>query len=92
MTHRVEKIDMKNGLLQTKGDANKETDPTWISGDTVRGEVQYMVPRLGYVAMMAATLSGKLFLMAVFLWMVAAQIVVSGVHMIYFSRRRLPFS
>ena len=92
VTHRVEKIDVKNGLLQTKGDANKETDPTWISGDPVRGEVQYMVPRLGYVAMMAATLSGKLFLMAVFLWMVAAQIVVSRVHMIYFSRRRLPFS
>lgn len=92
VTHRVEKIDVKNGLLQTKGDANKETDPTWISGDNVRGEVQYMVPRLGYVAMMAATLSGKLFLMAVFLWMVAAQIVVSRVHMIYFSRRRLPFS
>ena len=92
VTHRVEKIDMKNGLLQTKGDANKETDPTWISGDTVRGEVQYMVPRLGYVAMMAATLSGKLFLMAVFLWMIAAKIAVSGVHMIYLSRKRLPFS
>ena len=92
VTHRVEKIDKENGLLRTKGDANTEADPVWIARDTVRGEVKYAVPRLGYVALMAATLSGKLFLMAVFLWMVAAQIAVSGFHMIYLSRRRLPLS
>lgn len=92
VTHRVEKIDEKNGLLRTKGDANQEADPVWIAGDTVRGEVQYAVPGLGYVALMASTLSGKLFLMAVFLWMVAAQIAVCGVHMICHNRRRLPLS
>ena len=92
VTHRVEKIDEKNGLLQTKGDANKDTDPAWITRDTVLGKVQYVMPGLGYLALMSSTLSGKLFLMAVFLWMVAAQIAVSGVHMIYLSRKRLPFS
>ena len=91
VTHRVEKIDEKNGLLQTKGDANKNADPVWITRDTVRGEVKHVMPGLGYLALMAATLSGKLFLMAVFLWMIAAKIAVSGVHMIYLSRKRLPF-
>lgn len=83
VTHRVEKIDQKNGLLQTKGDANKETDSAWIDRETVLGTVQYTIPGLGYAALMAATMSGKLFFMAVFLWMVAAQIAVSGVHRIY---------
>lgn len=92
VTHRVEKIDEKNGLLQTKGDANKRCRPVWITRDTVRGEVKHVMPGLGYLALMAATLSGKLFLMAVFLWMIAAKIAVSGVHMIYLSRKRLPFS
>lgn len=26
VTHRIQKIDKKNGLLQTKGDANEESD------------------------------------------------------------------
>lgn len=83
VTHRVEKIDQKNGLLKTKGDANKEEDHVWIDRETVLGTVKYILPGLGYVALMAATMSGKLFLMAVFLWMIAAQIAVSGVHRIY---------
>ena len=69
-----------------------DADPVWITRDTVRGEVKHVMPGLGYLALMAATLSGKLFLMAVFLWMIAAKIAVSGVHMIYLSRKRLPFS
>ena len=88
VTHRVEKVDRKNGLLKTKGDANKEADSTWIDKETVRGKVSYTVPGLGYIALMAGTFSGKLFLLAVFLWMAAVQIVVSGVHMIYLGRRR----
>lgn len=64
-------------MLQTKGDANKDADPVWITRDTVRGEVKHVMPGLGYLALMAATLSGKLFLMAVFLWMIAAKVAVS---------------
>lgn len=89
VTHRVEKIDRENGLVQTKGDANREADPVWIDRKTICGEVQYTVQGLGYVALMAATFSGKLFLLAVFLWMVAVQIVVSGVHMICLGRKKL---
>lgn len=86
VTHRVKKIDRKNGLLQTKGDANKEADYNWIDRDTVLGTVQYTIPKLGYVALMASTLSGKLFLTAVFLWMIAAQMAMSEVHRIYHGR------
>ena len=31
VTHRIQKIDQKNRLIQTKGDANKENDRTWIT-------------------------------------------------------------
>lgn len=83
VTHRVKTIDAASGLLQTKGDANEETDANWITMDAVIGKVYYSVRGLGYVALMAATTAGKMFLLAVFLWMLAAQMVISGVRMIY---------
>lgn len=83
VTHRIQEVDQKNRLLQTKGDANEETDRTWISGDAVVGKVHYSIRGLGYLAVMLGSVSGKLFVMAVFLWMLAAQIAVSGIHMFY---------
>ncbi len=82
VTHRIQKIDKKNGLLQTKGDANEESDRTWIKEDTVLGKVEYSVRGLGYLALLASSVSGKLFLLAVFMWMIAAQIAVAGIGMI----------
>lgn len=83
VTHRVKTVDRENGLLQTKGDANKEEDQNWISGDVMIGKAEYAVRGLGYIALMAATAGGKLFLLAVFLWMLAAQMVISGIRMVY---------
>lgn len=79
VTHRIQKIDQENRLIQTKGDANEESDRTWISESTVLGKVEYSVRRLGYLALLAASVSGKLFLLAVFMWMAAAQIAMAAI-------------
>lgn len=86
VTHRIQKIDKKDRLIQTKGDANEESDRSWITESAVLGKVEYSVRSLGYLALMAASMSGKLFLLAVFMWMVAAQIVVTGIGNV--ARRR----
>ena len=86
VTHRVIVVDRENGLLRTKGDANQEEDQNWITGDALIGKVEYTVRGLGYVALMAATSGGKMFLLAVFLWILAAQMAISGIHMIYHGK------
>lgn len=86
VTHRVKTVDRKNGLLQTKGDANEEEDQNWITEASLIGKAEYAVHGLGYLALMAATTEGKLFLLAVFLWMLAARIVISGIHLIYHGK------
>ena len=82
VTHRIQKIDKTNGLIQTKGDANTESDPSWITEGTVLGKVEYSVRGLGYLALLAASFRGKLFLLAVFMWIVAAQMAAAGLTMI----------
>lgn len=79
VTHRIQKIDQENRLIQTKGDANEESDRTWISESTIIGKVEYSVRKLGYLALLAASVSGKLFLLAIFMWMIAAQIVMAAI-------------
>lgn len=79
VTHRIQKIDQKNRLIQTKGDANKENDRTWITEKSILGKVEYSIRSLGYLALLASSVSGKLFLLAVFMWMVAAQIAVAAI-------------
>lgn len=88
VTHRIQKIDKKEKLLQTKGDANEECDRRWITETEVLGKVAYSVRHLGYLALMAASISGKLFLLAVFMWMVAAQMVVTGIGTVVRRRER----
>lgn len=80
VTHRIKKIDRKERMIQTAGDANREADPTWIGEDSVIGKVIYSVPGLGRVAVMAGAPGGKLYLLAVFLWIAAAQMVMTDIE------------
>ena len=41
--------------------------------------MKYSIRSLGYLALLASSVSGKLFLLAVFMWMVAAQIAVAAI-------------
>ncbi|MGC5325278.1 signal peptidase I [Brevibacillus sp. SYSU BS000544] len=47
ITHRV--IDIVDGKLITKGDANDGKDLDPVTSDRLIGEVQYSVPYLGYI-------------------------------------------
>lgn len=82
VTHRVSAIQKEAQLLQTKGDANDMEDAVWIRADAVLGRVEYSVRALGYAAQAAGTLGGKLFLLAVFLWMAAARIALAGLRLL----------
>lgn len=86
VTHRIERINQKYGMIQTKGDANEQSDSSWVTEETVLGKVYYKISGLGYVALLVSTLSGKLFVLAVFLWLAAAQIALSGIDAMYHRR------
>lgn len=53
----------------------------WISSDNVLGVVWHKIHGLGYLASVASSFFGKLFLAAVFLWLLSAQIVVGSLSM-----------
>lgn len=63
ITHRV--VDIVNGELITKGDANdgKDTDP--VVKDRVIGKVQYFVPLIGYAIHFIQSKLGMLIFLAV---------------------------
>lgn len=48
VTHRVNKIDAKNGLIQTKGDNNDNADG-WLDKSAVTGTVIKYIPWCGFV-------------------------------------------
>lgn len=83
VTHRVVAVDQKHRAIQTKGDANECTDGGWISDQQVLGVVQHSLRGLGYPAMLLASLEGKLFLAAVFLWIAAAGLVLKNLEEMY---------
>ena len=57
-THRVVKIDSKNVLLYTRGDANNVDDPEPARYESVIGRVKYSVPVAGYVVMAVTSRTG----------------------------------
>jgi len=59
-THRIHSLEMQNGSIvyQTKGDANKTTDPGVISPDEVVGSMVLTIPYLGRIANYASKPQG----------------------------------
>ena len=76
-THRVVKIEQKNGefMFYTKGDANKDADKSPVHNKNVVGVVKFSIPYLGYVSdwvqnppgMYIAIALGVILIIAVFL-------------------------
>ena len=52
VTHRVINVTERNGetAFKTKGDANPEPDPGYVTGSQVVGEVNYSLPYMGYIS------------------------------------------
>lgn len=60
VTHRVVENDLEQWELITQGDANAQPDPLAVSYGQVVGKVAFIVPLLGYVALVASSTAGKL--------------------------------
>jgi signal peptidase len=65
-THRITRLVPRNGALwiQTKGDGNETEDPSIVPATDVIGRVSVVVPGLGYVVQLLASLTGVAFLVS----------------------------
>ncbi len=75
-THRVVKVDEKNQMFTTKGDANEANDPSPTSYYFVQGKVSFSIPLIGYVAEFINSTLGKVIIGAVYLAWIAVEIEI----------------
>lgn len=76
-THRVVKNDTQQKLLETKGDANADSDMHEIPYAQVQGKIVFHIPLLGYLAGFLLTAHGKLCAIGIVLFAVILR-VISG--------------
>ena len=73
ITHRV--IDIVDGKLITKGDANDGQDTDPVTPDRVRGKVQFTVPYIGYLINFVKSPTGMfLFLAGPGVYLIVSQV------------------
>ncbi len=73
-THRVVDIDATNKMFTTKGDANKENDPSETSYYFAVGRVDFSIPVVGYIAEFFNKTVGKVVLASVYIAWIAIEI------------------
>lgn len=62
-THRI--LEIKNGIFQTKGDANRVEDNDAISQGQILGKVSLVIPKIGFLVAFAKTLPGLIVLVLI---------------------------
>ena len=62
VTHRVVAIDEEKQLYTTKGDANNTPDGSLVAYNNIVGVPIFTIPYLGYVAVFAISITGKVVL------------------------------
>lgn len=62
-THRI--LEIKNGIFQTKGDANRVGDNDTISKEQILGKVALVLPKVGFLVAFAKTLPGLIILVLI---------------------------
>ncbi|MBQ8784213.1 MAG: signal peptidase I [Clostridia bacterium] len=75
-THRVIEIDQNNQMFTTKGDANREEDPSPTSYYFAKGRVDFSIPLVGYAAEFLNSVIGKVVIVAVYLAWIAVEIEI----------------
>lgn len=75
-THRAVNVDYNSGMITTKGDANKENDPSPTSCNYLKGKVNFSIPFVGYAAIALDTTAGKVIAASVFIAWVAVEIEI----------------
>lgn len=65
-THRITRLVTRDGALwlETRGDANRDIDPSLVPATAVLGRVSVVVPALGYVVQLLASFAGVAFLVS----------------------------
>jgi signal peptidase len=77
VTHRV--VEINNGELITKGDANDGKDSVPVSADRIIGQVQYSIPFVGYLVDFIKSKIGML----VFLGVPGLYLIVSQIWKLF---------
>lgn len=75
-THRVVRIDSKNKLLYTRGDANNVDDPEPAKYERVLGKVKYSAPVAGYVVMAVTSRTGVIITASILIVWLSVEIEV----------------
>lgn len=63
VTHRVVSVNKTSRSVQTKGDANDETDAGDVLYENILGRVVFSLPYLGYIALLLSSVKGKILLL-----------------------------
>lgn len=58
--HRVVEIDNNEKCFYTKGDANDNRDSGFVKYKSIKGVVEFSIPKIGFVFMYFTTLTGKI--------------------------------
>ncbi len=75
-THRVIATDKNNQMYTTKGDANKEEDPSPTNHYFAEGRVDFSIPFVGYIAEFLDSTIGKIIIFAVYIAWIAVEIEI----------------
>lgn len=78
VTRIVADKDEEHQIFQVQETENLTGKEGWISAENVLGVVWHKIHGLGYLASVTSSVLGKLFLIAVFLWLLSAQIVIGN--------------
>ena len=82
VTHRVMEVLDKGKAYITKGDANESNDMSAVSKEQVLGCVHFIIPNLGFAAMMLGMPAGKLAAIALFLWLMWLESLAESIQVI----------
>lgn len=74
-THRIVRNDTKQKQLETKGDANAESDMHEVPYAQVQGKIVFHIPLLGHVAELLLTMRGKLYALGFVLFAIILRII-----------------
>jgi signal peptidase len=73
ITHRIMEID--NGHVVTKGDANRSIDNGNISLNQILGKVIFIIPKLGFFIVFSKSLIGLI----IFIYLPVIYLIISGI-------------
>ena len=75
ITHRVYYVDEKSRTLVTKGDNNDIPDNVPITEENIVGRVEFYVPYIGFIYLLADSIYGKIVIASVFVFVAVLSVL-----------------